>query len=236
MFRNMMVGGLAALLQGIGALLLSALIVALVLMSFDIVGTSTMQLPQWGFFGVLVILLLLGGPFLLSRYQGDSTERALLCSVGSLLAIPFAALPLLTATLVGEGRFAETIVAVNTVMALPLYVAIVAGFLWVLHAQTGESTRCAVVLSTLLAIGVVVVLESARLVLIYWGFAATNGAMTSAYWIITLIYATLVGMYIPGFIHLFSRSCTSVWQCLGPLVVPGVVVLAVSVTLSIILH
>jgi hypothetical protein len=210
MFKNMMVGGLAALLQGIGALLLSALIVALILISvFDIIGTSTMQLPRWGFFGVLAGLLLLAGPFLLSRYQGDSTGRALLYSVGSLLAIPFAVLPLFTATLVGEGRFAEIIVAVNAVMALPLYVAIVAGFLWVLHARASGSTRCTVVLSALLAVGVVVVLEAARLVLIHRGFAATNGAMTSAYWVITLIYATLVGICIPGFIHLFSKSCTS---------------------------
>jgi hypothetical protein len=235
---DMVVGGLAALLQGTGVLLLLTLIVGLLLISvFDVIGTSTIQLPQWGFFGVLIILLMLGGPFLLSRYQGNAVGRALFCSVGgSLLAVPLATLPLFTVAFVGEERFAETIVAGNAVMALPLYVAIVDGFLWVLHAQTSGSTRYAVVLSTLLAIGVIIVLETARLVLIYWGFAATNAVMTRAHWIITLIYATLVGMYIPGFIYLFSKSCTSTWQCLGPLVVLGMVALAVSTTLSIVLH
>jgi len=238
LLNDMMVGGLAALLQGIGVLLLLTLFVGSFLISvFDIIGTSTIQLSQWGFFGVLVILLLLGGPFLLSRYQGNSTIRALFCSAGgSLLAIPLAVLPLFTVVFVGEGLFAETIVAMNTVMALPLYVAVVAGFLWTLHTQASGSTRCAVVLSTLMAIGVIIALETARQVLVYWGFAATNTLTTRSHWIITLIYAILVGMHVPGFICLFSKSYTSVWQCLGPLVVSAVVVLVVSMIFSIVLR
>jgi hypothetical protein len=230
---DMVIGGVAGLLQAAGMWILLVLALGRFLSSLlSTTGTSDTRPLSFAFFGAIALFLLLSGPILVSLYQGNPFARALLHAVSaSLISIPITLVVLILFWIFLRGLSTEMGAANNLILlALPTYVVIVAALVWLLGSRNVELSWYSVTAAVALALVILLIMQPVHFTLLRLGPSDSGDPGAGYHVVLALLYTLLTSTSFPPIARLFSKQYSSVWTVLVPLVL-GVLVVTLGIVL-----